>query len=414
MLLAVAGRAWADPVTVEAQGQGLTREAAVSQALISAVAETTGVTVDSAQASATVAVGTTSKGTSKVDVVQATVDLLARQTSGRVLSYHVDNIGPAPEGGLLAHVSVQLEVFKAKGASMAGRRRVAVANFAVDAGGAAQGAALRDRLVLYLTQSQRFAVVDRSQDRAYEDEMAVVTGGDAAPAERARAGQVLGADYVVTGHLVVRGARTVGAAARTTQHTLELTGEVVSNTTPSTLRTIGGGASADFEVIEIATRQVTLAEHIDAGAGGLDGLAAKVTEHITASIYPPRLIDISDVGALAVNQGGVGMHVGQRFRVMQEGRELVDPYTHESLGRRESEIGVLEISEVGEKVSYGKLVSGAISGAAETLVLRPVAAAEAPVAVARAGERVRRRAVARTVMPVAAAPDAGLRLPFDH
>jgi hypothetical protein len=245
--------------------------------------------------------------------------------------------------------------------------------------------------------------------------MALVTGADAAPAERVRAGQVLGADYVVTGHIRVHPATTTGAPEQTTYHTLELTGEVVSNTTPSTLRTIPGSLTADFEVIEIATRQIKFADQIVISGSAVDELAEKIAVRITSAIFPPRLIEISDTTALIINQGGAGMRVGERFRIMKEGVELFDPYTHESLGRKEAEIGIVEIENVDDKVSYAKLISGTVSGEPDSLVLRPLASSQTNAA----------KPAMKAAKPQPASPDArdirnndvpdnGLKLPFDH
>ena len=410
-LLASVATASADPVTVEAQGTGLTREIAVSKGLVAAIEQATGVTVDANTASSTVATSTITNHKADSSIIQATEETIARSAGGRVLSYNVESVDPAPEGGLLARLSVQIEVYHPKGMTTANRRRIAVADFAGGAPDTSLGANLRDKLLEYLTQSRRFAVVDRTSDAAYQNEMALVTGADAAPAERTRAGQVLGADYVITGHLAVRASKTVGKAAQSSSHALELTGEVVTNTTPSTLRTIAGSLSFDYEVIEIATRQISFAGHIDVSGQDVDAVAAKVTANIGSAIYPPRLVDISDPNALILNQGGAGVQQGQFFRIMQEGKELIDPYTHESLGKRESQLGVIQITEVNDKISYGKLVSGSVSGSADAMVLRP----EKP-AVEMQAAPVKHRAASRRNLASAppAAPDTGLKLPFDH
>ncbi len=412
-LVIVCGQpAWADPVSIESRGSGMTRDVAVSKALVSAVEQVTGVTINFSEVSAAAAKSEISNNTRQVDMVQTTQDQIARSAGGRILSYDIESVMPAPEGGLVATVKVQVEVFHAKGISNENRRRIAVANFLSDAVAASSNEMLRDKLLLHLTQSRRFLVVDRSNDDAYNQEMAIVTGPDAAPAERDRAGKVLGADYIVTGHIVAQAARTTGAPAQTSSQTLELTGEVVTSTRPSTLRTIAGSVSADFSVIEIATRQIKFADHVDAVGSNFDEVADQISIKIINAIYPPRLIDISDPSALIINQGGSGMKTGMRFRVMQEGHELFDPYTHESLGKREHETGVIEIGEVSEKISYAKLLTGTVTGAPESFVLRPLAVA-APSPVQEAAEH-RKGKPRHKPANAPEAPDTGFKLPFDH
>jgi hypothetical protein len=74
---------------------------------------------------------------------------------------------------------------------------------------------------------------------------------------------------------------------------------------------------------------------------------------------------------------------------MALGAPLVDPYTKESLGQAEREIGVVEVQRVDPKVSYARLLSGNLPARGTEIVLRPVgdgtpAVADEPVAPAPA------------------------------
>jgi curli biogenesis system outer membrane secretion channel CsgG len=371
LLVVVAGTAVADPITIEAEGNGLSRDVAVSKALISAVEQATGVTIDEQQAMSMGAAQTISANQTHVEVEQSTQSSIVRKAGGRITSYDIESLTTAPDGGFVAHLRASVEVFRPKGISNDKRRRVAVAQFEAGADHAPDELELHEKLVQYLTQSRRFAVVDRSNDRIYKQEMELITSNDAAPAERTRAGQVIGADYVITGHLKVSPAKTLGEPSRTSSHVLELTGEVVTTTVPSTLRQIPRMISLSFEVIEISTRQVKFADQIDDVVGDIGTLAGLVSARITGAIYPPRLIDTDDPAALVINQGGGGVSAGQHLRVMREGKELFDPYTNEPLGSRETQVAVVEIVEVGEKVSYARLVSGKLDGEANSFILRP-------------------------------------------
>ena len=388
LLVCLSTNARADRVHIDAEGDGATREMAVSQALASALEQATGVSIDVAQMSATVAASATNDTEHQATLVETAQEAISRKAGGRVETYRITSVTPAPEGGFAAQVAVEVEVFRAKGLGNEARRRIAVAPFE-DGGAHAAGAQLRDSLIAYLTQNRRFAVADRANDDVYAREMALVTSDDAAPAERTRAGQVIAADYIVTGKLRVM-------ASRTTEQVIELTGERVQHTT-------AGSASVDFQVIEVATRQVKWTSRITLGtAGDPSSIAARVGSDITQTIYPMRLIKFDDPRALVINEGGMGVRSGERLRAMLLGEALVDPYTHESLGQTEQEIGVIEVTEVQPKVSYAKLVSGQLPAANHEIVLR--AAVQKPTAAPR------RSAV--TSAPIA--PVGGVRLPFDR
>ncbi|HET6306875.1 MAG TPA: CsgG/HfaB family protein [Rhodopila sp.] len=389
VVLSLCGGAHADPTQIDAEGQGATREAAVAQALASAIKQATGVTIDVAQFSGMTAEVTATDTTHTAQMSQSAQDAIRQVAGGIVRSYRVVSVAPAPEGGFLADLSVDVEVFHAKGLGNENRRRIAVASF-VEAGTRGTGARLRDSLITYLTQARRFAVVDRSNDAAYEQEIGIATSQDAAPTERVRAGQVIAADYVVTGKV-----RSV--AASTTEQVLSLTGERIQHTHP-------GSASAEFEVIEIATRQIKWADKIalSGGATDADTIAARIGEEITQAIYPTRLIKFDDPQRLILNEGGMTVKPGERFRAMLLGEALEDPYTHESLGQTEQEIGIVEVTEVQSKLSYARLVSGRLPEAHQEIVLRPAAPAKAPPP-----RRVR-------AVPASTEPVGGTRLPFDR
>jgi curli biogenesis system outer membrane secretion channel CsgG len=384
------GVAWGEAVHVEAQGAGSTRDAAIAGALASAIQQATGVTIDVAQVSSTVAASVATDTTHDTVMVQATQDAIRRTAGGTVRSYRIISLDAADEGGFVAEVAVDVEVFKAKGLGNDTRRRIAVATFSTP--GAQAGATadlLRDRIAAHLTQARRFAVVDRSQDPAYAQEMQLPQSGDTPLTERARLGQVIGADYVVTGKLRQ-------TAATRTDSLIGLTGEVVTSTT-------AGSAEADYQVIEIATRQIKWAGTARiSGSGAIDQVSTKIADEITQTIYPMRLIRFEDPTNLVINQGGDSLRPGQRFRAMLMGETMIDPYTHESLGEVEQQAGVVEIKRVDAKLSYARLVSGhlpASGGNDVQIVLRP----SAPAATAN---RPARAAVVQEAPAVT-------KLPFD-
>jgi curli biogenesis system outer membrane secretion channel CsgG len=385
MLVATAVRA--APVQVNAEGSGKTREEAVSQAIVSAIEQVTGVSIKAGTALRTEMTAAASGDQMAVTLSQQTQTEVQRQSGGIVSSYSILDVSES-DGVQTAHVSVTIEVFTAKGLGNDTRRRIAVATFVTT--GAQPGATaelLRDRITAHLTQARRFAVVDRSQDNAYAHEMQLLQSGDAPLTERARLGQVIGADYIVTGKLRQ-------TAATRSDRVIGITGEIVTNTT-------AGSAEADFQVIEIATRQIKWAGTARiSGGGAIDQVGARIADEITQTIYPMRLIRFEDPANLVINQGGDSLRAGQRFRAMVMGEMMIDPYTNEPLGQMEQEAGVVEIRRVDAKLSYAQLVSGhlpAPSGKEVQIVLRPTLPLAQPPRAAHAA--VNRDAPAVTKLP---------------
>jgi curli biogenesis system outer membrane secretion channel CsgG len=386
----LASPAWAVPVDIDATGDGATREEAVAHALASAVAQVSGVAVSAVQSMSTSLTARASEDGGTVNLSQDEQSALQSVSGGFVKSYRIEGVEPEGPGQVTAHVQVTVEMFKAKAAGAEARRRIAVAAFDDGAGGRGAGAALRDKIVANLVQARRFAVVDRSKDDEYNSEMALLQGGDAPLTERVRVGQVLGADYVVVGKIRV-------TAPTRSERQIPLTGEEVVSTTP-------GSTDVDFQIIEIATRQVSWAG--SAHGSGLAQLAGEVVDDIVGAIYPMRLIRFDDPSALILNQGGGTLRPAQRFRAFLLGEALVDPYTHESLGQDERQVGVVEVTRVDTKVSYARLVSGKLPPSdgipPAQIVLRPAPAEAAPPQGARPSRRP----------PPAQGTDV-VKLPFD-
>jgi TolB-like protein len=360
LCVAMAAPVLAQPVTVEVEGSGLTREEAVARSLMQAVEQVTGVAIQSDASSRQAGLQIATEAGSRTELSTVTQSAIQRQSGGVVRAYRVLSIEDTPGGLFLARLLVEVERFQPTSPTGETRRRLAVGEFRDEQRRETEFARqLRQRLIQHLTQSRRFAVLDRDATAAYDREMALLFV-DAPVTERVRIGHVLGADYLVIGRL-----RGVGAS-RTEQH-IPITGEVV-------VRTRAQGA-VDFQVLEIATRQVRWAASASVSNSGnlpavLDAIATRIAREITQTIYPMRLLRADNPDEMILNQGGVTVSEGQRFRAMLMGEEMIDPYTRESLGRIEREVGIVQVFRVDDRLSYARLVEGGMPPPGADVVLR--------------------------------------------
>jgi hypothetical protein len=143
---------------INAEGTGATQDAAVSGALASAIQQATGVAIDVAQFSDLQATSLMTESTHETTIVQAAQDTIRKTAGGFVRSYRITSVEATPNGSFTAEVSVDVEVFRAKGLGNETRRRIAVAMFATPGNRPGPTAdLLRDRIAAHLTQSRRFA-----------------------------------------------------------------------------------------------------------------------------------------------------------------------------------------------------------------------------------------------------------------
>lgn len=361
LLLLLSTPAPAASVEVQVTGAGTSYTEAVANGLVEAIQQVTGVAVDAKQEMQSVAAAAAVNDNRVVSMANVSQEAIQRTANGVVRSYRVLETEADEPAHVVLQMAVVVEKFEAKGLDGAARRRIAVAAFAASGGARAVADPLRDHIAAYLTQARRFAVLDRSEEAAYSQEMALLQR-EAPATERIRIGQVIGADYIVTGTI-----RHAGVSR--SDRTIALTGERIVSAASS--------LEIDWQVLEIATRQIKWAgtERLQAGGAALSSLldraASGIADGITQAIYPMRLIDVSDPNALVINQGAGTVHPGQQLRAMQLGKQMIDPYTKEALGRVEHEVAVVQVQRVDNKLSYARLLSGSVPASGADVVLRP-------------------------------------------
>ena len=252
-------------------------------------------------------------------------------------------------------LKVDVEKFKSVLGDQAKRVRLIVAEFnGLDPETATR---FQDGLKAYFVQARRFSVLDRSENVQYAKEMALATGQSAALTERVRFGQMLGVDFILTGKV------------RATKEVKKIADPVTSNIITRDIFS----ARVTFSLIEIATRQILWTNSITVVAPGaaqaLEQMVPVIGSQASETLFPLRVVTSDDPNALILNQGGQSVVVGQKLALVELGRELSDPDTKESLGRRETRVGTVKITRVDNNVSYAKIVDGKYTKDT-TLILR--------------------------------------------
>jgi len=363
--------AQAEVVKVEATGIGDSRPEAITHALVEGIQRATGVSIDQSMVSGLV-VGVTkldgkanqtsglSKSSEEAHIVQTDSigqDLIKSRSGGSVKTFTVMSSDKDNLGRYVVKVNVEVDKFKSIAPETANRMRIVVVPFQTQ--NAELATQLRDQLIVYLTQSKRFSVLDRTENAQYQKEMALVTSTDANMSERVRYGQVLGADFIMTGKINFKTIKQEEVNPVTNQ------------------KTVSYSATADvmFNMIEIATRQIQFSNQFKLRVAGdtdqlVEPMVQKIGSYATESLFPLRVITRDNPTALTINRGGQSLAVGQKFALVSLGAELTDPDTKEKLGRSENEIGAVEITKVDSSVSVAKLLSGAVNKTGDLILRR--------------------------------------------
>ena len=114
-LLFVAAPALAESVQVDATGSGATREEAVTQGLIEAIQQVTGVALETVQEIRTAVASVSVNDTHTVALSEAQQGATRRTTNGLIRSYEVIDTETEAPGRVVVRLSVEVEKFRPLG-----------------------------------------------------------------------------------------------------------------------------------------------------------------------------------------------------------------------------------------------------------------------------------------------------------
>lgn len=349
-------------ITVDAQGVGPTREKAITAALAEAVARVNGLALDSRDVTRVKAeVSNKSERRGENTSSKTTANLkedLERQTStktqGSVKSYQVLDVTCA-ESECTAKLSVDIN--KYEGSSQTNRLRIAVLDFRQKGPQQAMFAdQVNQSMVDYLTGTRHFAVLDRDYQSERMSELKGLMRDDVRTEERARIGNSLGTDYIVTGTVEELYSKQVTKK-------VPFTNEVVNQEEVKVV--------VSWRVIEAATGQImvsnTIAQRLnvkqeDADQGGIGRRIGKaIAETINDIIYPILVLSYNEsTNTLVLGQGGSTLTTGTQYRLVKYGALLEDPYTEEKTAREEIDVGHVRISRVTPKSAYAEVIQSKV------------------------------------------------------
>ncbi len=337
---------------VIATGSGGDPARATVDALENAIAQVGGMRL-STSASLTMS-EVTKEGTSTVD--EHFRQNIEKVTRGVVKSYTVLESGISPGSGR-ALVKIRAVIPTYRQSEQLKRLRLAVTPLRIMGQAASTGQsgadfaeAISASLEAFLTQTRKFAMIDRRSTDASSKELQRVSSRNAPIEETIKIGMRVGADYMVIAAL------KDFSVQETSQQ--RVTGRLVTRTSAP--------VSIDVRVIDIATGQIKFAQtYINPGrltpSISLSQYASEIGSDIghviSTAIYPIAVVAVSG-SEVTFNQGGDTVQLGRVYRVVSLGQNLVDPHTKESLGQEESEVGRVEITTVTDRTANARLISG--------------------------------------------------------
>ena len=339
-------------VTIDSEGQGATVQAAINDALINAISEINGVKI---AIDTKLQISESSDG-KEVETNELFQQSINKKTDGLIKEYAVLNKQRSELSSELWVAMVRVTIAKFAESKQANRLRMAVIPFAINENIVGWKKPqefqknISKSLVNYLTQTRKFAMLDREHVNVQDNELAVLRDGGSPKEELAKLGQRLSTDYIVVGNVSE-------IHYHKNQKQMKVSGK--------TITTIKQGARVSYRVIDVATGQIKFSDSFDrvlfssnrsvSSAKVAKKTAYEIGSVITNAIYPIRVEGIKK-NTVIVGQGGITLHKGDVYTLVMLGDALQDSYTKENLGRHEKEVGTVKITQVQAKQSQAKIV----------------------------------------------------------
>ena len=334
-------------VNVEVEGLGTSKKAAIDSALVEAVSQVNGAEI----ASKTKRQLTEVVNNEDVQSSEAFNQEVSTITNGLIKNWKI--LSESLEGNNhLVKLSVNISKFKKS--VQTERLRLAVVPFrAADSVKVNKTVSKFERAITaqlenYLTQTRRFALIDRSFLAEQTKELNLIAAGSTTSMsvdEIVKLGNRLGTDYLIVGRI---------------EKANSAISEKKSKVSDTVKKYLTSTARITIRLIDVATTQIKFADTYEKTSGVsieklADKLAIQIGQIVLGSVYPIRIVNASS-SQVVLGQGGKTLKSGDFFKVYQLGKKLIDPYTKESLGREEIEVAVIQINNVKSKTSDAKIL----------------------------------------------------------
>jgi hypothetical protein len=383
-------------IVKEVIGRGRNRDEAIKSALYRAVEQVRGVKVDSSNyefgfRSSGVGVGDDGPGRRRIEFDSVNVGtngtVYTTEIGGLIRSYNViDEKQIDPDN---YEVTLQVSVYDYAVRGQTGRVKIALmpaktqqnsyAFLNQTISGDTLSSLFSQRLVAGLTQTNKFAVLDRESIDDFVREKDMLFSFDAPLGEQAKLAETIGADYLLVGTITQAEILRIDRYLKAANYTA---------------RKFKARFNFDYRLVDSSTKQVVLAssaqkyledEQVRALADEQnpvewdpaqvrDAFISIVANDVIAAIidrvYPISVAAVQGDGQIILNQGGQRMKNGMLLDVFTLGKEILDNDTGESLGRIESQVATIEVQNVSHTMSTAKVVAGDVSKVSVGLTCR--------------------------------------------
>ena len=383
-------------VTREVTGQGRNRDEAIKNALYRAVEQVRGVRVDSGTyefgyRGTSAGFGTTQPGRRSIDI-----DSMDFSTQGTVYTTEIEGLIKGFEvieenkvDDQTYEVKLKVNVFDYAARGLTPRVKIALMPVKTmqssyrflnqTISGDVLSSVFSQRLTMGLTQTNKFAVLDRESISDFIGEKKMLLSFDAPLGEQAKLAETLGADYLLIGTItqavIEQIDKRLEAANFTSiqyQARINFNYRLVDSSTKQVVLASDEQKYLKNDEVRMLSDEedTTLWNSTQIRDAFLSIAVDEVVQKIIGQVYPIKIAAIQDNDEVILNQGGERMKPGMVLDVYTKGKEIIDSDTGQSLGTTENQVAVIEIQRVANNLSYAILIEGNADKISEGLVCR--------------------------------------------
>jgi len=265
------------------------------------------------------------------------------------------------------------------------------------------------RLAVGLTQTNKFAVLDRENLGDFAREKDLLISNDAPLEEKAKLAELSGADYLLVGTISQANLEKKQKFLAAANYTItEYKARFVFNyrlILSFTRQIVAAGIVEKYlenDQIRALADEQSSAEW-DAGQvrdAVMSVVANEVVTEIIDKLYPIRVVAVQDDGTVVISQAGNKITEAMLLDVYKEGEELFDPDTKESLGKVETLIATIKVTRVAQKMSIAQVLGGDASKISKGQICR--------------AKKIKQDNPVGKSSEVIRTPSGGVKLPFDQ
>jgi curli biogenesis system outer membrane secretion channel CsgG len=235
------------------------------------------------------------------------------------------------------------------------------------------GKAAQDAMVTALVESGMFSVIERQKLEMILNEQGLGRSGAVTTQSAAKIGKLLGVQILITGSVTEFGKEETGGGllgvvgADVVTYRTALDARMMNTTTGEILAVAKGEGSAAGGAIAIKNFNVGTRGSYNERAGKVmreavedivDQFVEKA-EGLKSTLASTAKIALVKDGKVYINAGSsMDVKVGDVFEVVRLGEAIIDPDTGLELDRESDVVGEIQVTEVKDKVSICKVISG--------------------------------------------------------